>query len=202
MKNLALFNFDGTITNKNALIEFIKFSSSRAPVKLGLIRASKLLGLKLGFQETDQEYLLTEFLQDWPCKDFEKLAREFSLTVLPTLITKKAQERLQWHRRYHHEIVIVTMFMQALIEPWATANGYKVIAQQPECIDGKLSGKIEGNVNDGFEKVYKIQNQFNLSIYERIYTYVSSKEDTAMLRLGDEGYINWEPFQGKAPVGV
>jgi phosphatidylglycerophosphatase C len=202
MKNLALFNLDGTLTQKDTMAEFFEYAISKKIIKSGgFFHSKQALALKVGMIKRDEydRRLMMHYFKDVDEKKFYAIANEFSRIELPKLVVAKALERLAWHRKYKHEIAIVTSAIEEVVAPWAKQNNYHLIASQLEVVDGKLTGNFLKAPNRGFEKVSRIQATFDLAVYDRVYTYVDSSDDAAMLRLGDEGYMNWTLSQGIPP---
>ena len=202
MKNLALFNLDGTITQKDTMSEFFEYAINKKVFKRNSFFYSKqLVALKMGVikQNEFDSRMCMHCLQGIGEKEFHAIANEFARQELPKLITSKAKQRLEWHRKYKHEIAIVTSAVDEVVLPWSKQNGYQLLASQLEISQGALTGNYLNLPNRGFEKVKRIQTFFDLAVYDRVYTYVDSEDDAAMLRLGDEGYVNWNLSQGISP---
>src|SRR6476469_2752619 len=96
-KEIAFFDFDGTITTKDTLLEFIKFCKGGFSFYIGfLLYAPYLVAYKLKIisNQTAKEKILSHFFQDTPVEVFKNYCSDFSKKVLPALIRKKAIEEI------------------------------------------------------------------------------------------------------------
>jgi len=79
--NIAFFDFDGTITKKDTLIEFIKYSVGEKNYYLGMFaNLPMLLKFKLKLLPNDEakQRLLTYFFGNWSEKRFKEAAYNYS----------------------------------------------------------------------------------------------------------------------------
>jgi phosphatidylglycerophosphatase C len=197
---LALFDFDGTITVKDSTTDFIKFSCGRLKSAAGFIllcplMAAYLLGL-VSSHRTKQAFF-TFYFKNRDFAGFQKLADEYCDTVIPALIRPKALERIRWHKENNHHVVVVSGACVNWLQKWCDGLGVDLIATQIEVSDGKLTGKLATRNCYGREKARRITAQYDLGRFERIHAYGDSKGDRAMLALADEGYYRF--FNDRRP---
>src|SRR5690606_40775888 len=86
---LVLFDFDGTITTRDTLIEFARFYHGRNRFFTGMIRLSPmlvLLVLKVLPNWKVKQYFLTHFFKGESLARFNAQCAEFTEQVLPSLI--------------------------------------------------------------------------------------------------------------------
>lgn len=196
MKEIAFFDFDGTITKKDTLLEFIKFSKGRTAFSFGfLLNLPYLVAFKLKIitNHKAKEKVLSYFFKDTPLASFQKDCEDFTSHILPGLIRPKALHEISKLRHAGVKIVIVTASPEYWIRKWADSIGAALISTQLEVIDGKLSGKILGNNCHGNEKVRLISGQYQLSDFTNIYAYGDSKGDLPMLQLANQSF--YKPFR-------
>src|ERR1700754_693972 len=97
-QSIAFFDFDGTITTKDTLLEFIKFSKGKSPFYLGFALNSPWLiayRLKIISNQAAKERILSWFFRKTSLTDFQKLCQRFADTILPGLIRAKALNEIQ-----------------------------------------------------------------------------------------------------------
>ena len=85
MSRIAFFDFDGTITTKDTLLEFIKFSKGPARFWLGFALTSPWIlayKLKLISNQKAKEQVLTFFFRNCPLSQFQEECDRFSLEAL------------------------------------------------------------------------------------------------------------------------
>lgn len=195
-KKIAFFDFDGTITKKDTLLEFIKFSKGSIGFYFGfLINSPYLIAykLKLISNQKAKEKILQFFFKNMPVERFQDLCNNFSQQVLPGLIRTKALEEIEKLRSEGVAIVVVSASPENWIRKWADDNFIQTISTQLEINEGKLTGKILGKNCHGKEKVIRIEENFTLSEYEKIFAYGDSSGDKHMMKLASVGY--YKPFR-------
>lgn len=194
-KEIAFFDFDGTITTKDTLLEFIKFSKGRFRFYLGfLLNAHYLVAYKLKIisNHSAKEKILHFFFANTSIEDFKKYCNDFSENVLPQLIRPKAMEEIIQLQQKNIIVVVVSASPENWIEEWTAKNQLRLIASRLEVKEEKLTGKISGKNCHGDEKVSRICEEFNLSEYNVVAAYGDSKGDKPMLRLATNTY--YKPF--------
>jgi HAD superfamily hydrolase (TIGR01490 family) len=200
-QRIAFFDFDGTITTKDTLLEFIRFSRSGIHLAVGFVLNSPWLiamKLKLISNQSAKERILTHFFGGQPLALFDQHCDAFSREVLPRLIRQKAVAEITRLREAGATVVIVSASPENWIKQWAAQAGAELIATRLAVFEDKkgetrLTGRIEGNNCHGEEKVSRIRQRFALPDYNEIYTYGDTGGDKPMLRLGTASFF--KPFQ-------
>lgn len=190
-KSLVLFDFDGTLTDKDSFQVFTKYSVGLRKFIVGLVLLSPTLILfKLGFSKSEETKLkaLRYFFKGWDEVKFMKIASAFSLKKIPGLIKKTAEERLEWHSKQNHKIVIVTASLKCYLEEWCTSRGFDLIATELEIKDDKITGNLLTPNCRGKEKVRRIKSQYKLDEYKHIFAYGDSPSDKYMFELADKHF--------------
>ena len=195
-KAIAFFDFDGTITTKDTLLEFIKFSRGRLRFCLGFLWNSPyLVGYKLKIisNQLAKEKILQFFFHNTSIEEFNEQCHLFSQNALPLLIRPKAMAEIERLQKSGTQIVIVSASPENWIGQWATARHIQLLASRLEISNGKITGKIIGKNCHGNEKVSRIQEAFDLSAFEEVFTYGDTRGDRPMLRLGTAAFF--KPFR-------
>ncbi len=196
---LALFDFDGTITMRDTLFDFLLFTFGAVRFALGLIALGPVLILYMMKAVPNwkaKESVFRHFLGGWSTGDFEKAGERYSRERLADIIKTDAIERIEWHRTSGHRIIVVSASVEAWIKEWCGRYGIEVIGTRLESKQGRLTGRIEGANCQGAEKVRRIREAVRLNEYEYIYAYGNSKGDAEMLSLAQERYYNWVKVAG------
>lgn len=194
-REIAFFDFDGTITTKDTLLEFIKYSKGNFRFWLGfLLHAPYLLAYKLHIisNQFAKEKVLGFFFHNTPVEIFKEYCTAFSSNVLPNLIRPKAVEEIRRLQEKNTTIVIVSASPENWIEHWTAKNHLELIASKLEVIEGKITGRITGKNCHGNEKVSRISAVYDLSQYEVTAAYGDTKGDKPMLQLAKNAY--YKPF--------
>lgn len=196
MKAIAFFDFDGTITTKDTLLEFIKYVKGNRRFVTGfLLNSPYLVAYKLNVisNQRAKEKVITYFFKNTPLPEFQKWCDAFAAEKIPALLRPKAAAELQKLQQSGAEIVIVSASFGNWIQAWAAKNTFRLIATKPELRDGKLTGRIAGKNCHGLEKVRRIHELFTLSQYDDVHAYGDSSGDKPMLALATQAH--YKPFQ-------
>ncbi len=188
---IALFDLDGTIINSNSLIGFISFTKGTLRSLFGIfIFLPILIAYKLKILPNSQakELFFSYFFKGMDIELFLKLATEFSLNYIDKNINKDALEKILWHKKQDHAVVVVSASIESWIKPWCEKNNLELIATKIESKNGLVTGKFLSKNCYGKEKCKRIKEAFNLENYDYIYAYGDSHGDKQMLELADESF--------------
>ena len=195
-QRIAFFDFDGTITTKDTLLEFIKFIKGPFNFYLGFLLNSPWLvayKLKLISNQAGKERILTWFFGRTTPEKFASHCVDFSTRELPALLRPKALEEIESLRQKGFDIVIVSASPEDWLRPWTETTGLSLLASRLEIKDNKLTGKITGRNCHGKEKVSRIKEKYDLSAYTDIYAYGDTSGDRPMLGLATISF--YKPFR-------
>jgi phosphatidylglycerophosphatase C len=197
--DLALFDFDGTITTTDTWTPFMHRAVRPARVaagrvllgpivigyKLGLISASRgrQVAVRVGFQGEDAARM-------------RRLGAEYASTILPAQVRQPALDRMTWHRSRGDHVVIVSASLDCYLSPWCAGHGVDCICTTLEERNGRLTGKCAGGDCAGAGKVRRIRERLDLGRYETIYAYGDTAEDREMLELAQRKYYRWKEISG------
>lgn len=195
-KKIAVFDFDGTITTKDTLLEFIKFNKGKFSFYWGfLLNLPYLIAFKLKIisNQAAKEKVLKFFFQNTPLTTFKNYCDSFSKNVLPDLIRQKALKEINRLQSEDITVVIVSASPQNWIQSWANEIGALLLASQLKIKDGKITGKLLGKNCHGNEKVRRICEVFDLTEHEIVAAYGDSSGDKPMLALAKNSF--YKPFE-------
>ncbi|MGN5756173.1 HAD-IB family hydrolase [Acinetobacter calcoaceticus] len=193
--NLALFDFDGTITHNDTFSLFLKFSLDSKTQLIGGIRlAPYIAGYKLGWvtDKTIRTKLCQVGYVGYDANSLKDMGQEFAKKVLPTCVRENALERIFWHKQQGDQIVVVSASLGVYLESWCHSLGLDVICNQLETHNGILTGHFIDGDCGYLEKVNRIKNKYDLSQYPTIYAYGDTPNDYAMLELAHKKYYRWQ----------
>lgn len=195
-KGIAFFDFDGTITTKDTLLEFIKYSRGTLPFYTGFLLKSPYLvayKLKLIPNQTAKEKVLAYFFKGMALDEFQLKCDGFANEVIPGLLRQAALEEIRELQQKGVDVVIVSASPENWIRQWASSINASLIATRLELKNGQLTGNILDKNCHGEEKVRRIREIYPLSEYENIYAYGDSSGDKPMLSLAK--YPHYKPFR-------
>jgi HAD superfamily hydrolase (TIGR01490 family) len=191
---IAFFDFDGTITNRDTFVRFVFYAVSIPKLILGLLLLSPILilfKLKLVSNHTAKEAALRMFFAGWDEQKFKNVANSFAEKTLPRFIKKSALDRIEWHRSQGHTLVLVSASIDYWLKPWTEKQEMDLICTKMDVKDCKMTGYISGKNCWGPEKVRRIQERYRIENYSKSYAYGDSRGDREMLDFVDEGNLNY-----------
>lgn len=187
MPALALFDFDGTLTNKDSFPAFLKFAVGKRKYWWGMCLISPFLGLyflKLIPNHVAKMIVLRYFLEGWTIERLEKTGQAFSETVIPTILREQGLEKLRWHQSQGHRVFLISASVDWWIKPWAEAQGMELICTRMKQVDGIFTGEYDTPNCYGPEKLRRLKTRIpKLENYEAIYAYGDSKGDRELLSI-------------------
>lgn len=145
--DLALFDFDGTITTKGTYPGFVRFAvRRRRQVVEGILLVPVIVGYRLGLvSDRIIRKVISHvgFSGDEPGR-IRRLGAQYAREVLPDLVRPMALERISWHKARGDRVVVVSASLDDYLRPWCDAQGVDVICTQLEARDGRLTGSYVG----------------------------------------------------------
>jgi len=194
--SLALFDFDGTITRKDSLAEFVAFGVGKARFILGLILlAPVLVAYKLGFvsNHAAKRRLLAHFFGGWDADRFRALAQRYAVERIDLIVRPLAMDKIAAHRGQGHRVAVVSASMESWLKAWCDKHGLDLIATRLEVRDRKLTGEFATPNCYGPEKERRVRERYDLDAFDVVYAYGDSRGDREMLALADEA--TYRPFR-------
>lgn len=195
-KRIAFFDFDGTITTKDTLLEIIKFYKGNFRFYLGFaLNAPYIAAWKAGLisNQAAKERMLQHFFGKLPLDGFQQRCNEFATTHIPPLVRPKAMKEIEKLLAAGAEVVIVSASAENWIREWCNQHQLQLIGTKLAVKNNRLTGKIENRNCHGQEKVNRIKAAFDLSAYDEIYCYGDTKGDKPMLELATFSF--YKPFR-------
>ena len=193
---IAFFDFDGTVTKKDSLLEFIKFVKGDLSFYFGFLLHSPILvlyKLQLLSNQRAKEVMLNYFFGKMPLEKFNAHCEEFMRNKLPALLRPKAIKEIEKLKQAGAEVVIVSASPESWLQSWCSSLQLKCIATKLVVANNRITGRIEGLNCHGEEKVRRIKTQFDLNEYASIYAYGDTPGDRYMLALAN--YKFYKPFR-------
>jgi HAD superfamily hydrolase (TIGR01490 family) len=193
--NLALFDFDGTVTRSDTWTPFMRFAVR--PARMWAARAllgPVVVGYRLGMVSASQGRQMAARVgfQGESVAGVRELGVEYATAVLPGAVRQPALERIDWHKLQGDHVVVVSASLDVYLGPWCESRGLDYICTRLEEQDGRLTGRyIEGDCS-GREKVRRVLARYDLTRYRLVYGYGDSGEDREMLELAHKKYYRWQ----------
>ncbi|NEZ64926.1 HAD family hydrolase [Leptolyngbyaceae cyanobacterium CCMR0082] len=192
---IAVFDFDGTLTTQDSFVPFLRWTHGWRRLVIGLMRHSSAVlsyGMKRCSNQTIKEILLTEFYKGWSIERLKTAAADYAHHYLPKLVDPDALERLHWHQRQGHQIILVSATLEIYLQPWMkTLPIDHLLATRLEHQGGSVTGKLSGENCYGPEKVKRLERLLGDLQQYYIYAYGDGQGDRELLEAANEPYYRF-----------
>lgn len=185
-RELVLFDFDGTITNRDSFIDFIRYYHGNTSFITGFVRLLPILLLykaKVIPNWKAKEKVITYFFGQESFAKFQAVCDDYSANRIPKIVRPKALERLKEHIKKGDKVYLVSASAENWLSSWCCSLGIDLIATKLEVKNGKVTGKINGLNCYGKEKVNRIKAMLSLDDFQQIHCYGDSSGDHDMLAI-------------------
>ena len=188
---VAAFDFDGTLTTKDTLLEFIKFSCGKKAFCIGFLLHSPLLVLMLLHLYPNwkaKQLIFSYFFKDWDYESFRTQGEGF-VKLVECCKRNTMVNTLEKHVRHGDSVYVISASIEEWVRPWAEKHGVTgVMGTQIEVgADGKLTGRFKSKNCYGKEKVKRLlQVEPDRNSYY-LYAYGDSRGDKCLIDFSDEG---------------
>ncbi len=193
--NIALFDFDGTITNNDNYTRFLKYSGSKTRKTLifvPILPIYLLYKFKI-ISSTKARSIISFFAYKGRNEtNLGDIGLLYSRNEIPKFIRKNAIDRINWHKSNHDLIVVVSASLNIYLNHWCNQNGLDIICTILESKNGILTGRYQNGDCTGQEKARRVIEKYDLKKYQTIYVYGDTTEDRKMFDLGNAKYYRWE----------
>ncbi|MCE7728824.1 HAD family hydrolase [Vibrio campbellii] len=196
--SLALFDFDGTITDEDMFSAFLHYAVSGPRKWLGKVVILPFYVLyKTGALPAKRMRPIASFIAfaGRRTQEVEALGAQFAQEVIVKHIRPEAQAKLDWHQAQGDTIVVVSASLNAYLSPWCRNQDYHLLCSELLSESKRLSGFYQSDDCSLERKVERIKTAYDVSQYETIYAYGDTHEDIPMLKLADHATMNWQPWQ-------
>ena len=199
-KKIYCFDFDGTLTTSDTLLEFIKYAKGRGRFLMVFLMYSPLLVLmKLHLYPNwkAKQQIFAHLFAGMRIEKFDALCRGFA-EESQHLLRPKGITLMHEALVAGAQVFIVSASIDNWVRPFfdiRNLKGIQVLGTQIEVEDGKLTGNFKSNNCYGKEKVHRIAEvlkSFERSEYE-IEAFGDSRGDKEMLAFADKGHF--KPFR-------
>ncbi len=187
--DLALFDFDGTLTDRETMPDFM-----HAAVRPGRLWLGKVLLLPLivGYKARLVPGVVVRaaicFAGFWrvPVAELEAHGEGFARLFLPGTLRPEAMARLAWHQARGDTVLVVSGGLDVYLRPWCQAQGVALLCSSLAHEGGVLTGRYRGGQCVRGEKARRVREAYPLANFGRIHAYGDTPEDRELLALAHE----------------
>jgi phosphatidylglycerophosphatase C len=186
---VAAFDFDGTLTQRDTLVPFLRRTCGSRRVAVAASRAA----LRGRNRSRDQLKLalLASLFTGWPADRLDALGEAYA-GELRAYLRPAMLDRLRWHQTQHHAVVVVSASLGAYVRPLAAALAVDAVLAVEMVADGDgvLTGEVVGGANTrGPGKVECLRawlaERFSPGTAVELWAYGDSDGDRELLRVAD-----------------
>lgn len=200
LTKIHAFDFDGTLTKRDTLLEFIRFAKGgKFLLKCLLVHLPQLIAMKLGLRNNGRvkESVFAYCFKGMKLNDFNDVCVNFA-SANTRLLRPAAMLHLRKVMAEGCKVVVVSASIDNWVRPFFSGiDGVTVLCTMVEEHDGILTGRFASANCYGMEKVNRLRNFFpDINSYH-LTAYGDSKGDIQMLDFADRGY--YKPFRKGMP---
>lgn len=189
--DLALFDFDHTITTADTYSRFLRDTARPGQRRRGeWVLAPWLLGYRIGLvsargiRARATDFAFRGRLQAEIQEHGERYARE----SLPGMVRPAMMQRLAWHQSRGDTVVVVSGSLDVYLQPWCDERGLALICNELEAVSGRLTGRYHP-CDRASQKATQIRARYDLATFPNVHAYGDSSEDLEMLALAQHRWF-------------
>lgn len=190
-ETIVVFDFDGTLTQKDTFIEFARHAVGKRGLLFGILKNFPWLTawkLKLLDGGKAKQRLFSSLFKGMAFSEFQKYCREFA-SVIKSFERRNVVDKLHYHLNAGHKVYIISASIPDWIIPWAEDHGVAkgIILGTAIEIDGmgRLTGRFSTHNCNGKEKVRRLKEQEPNLANSQLYAYGDSSGDKPLLAIAD-----------------
>jgi len=187
-RRIVAFDFDGTLTTRDTLMEFIRFACGSWALLWGIALYSPLLAaalLRAYPNDRAKQRFLAHFFKGMPYSQFCQLGREFADRIERFQRDNVIKELVRC-RNAGSKVYVITASIEEWVRPWCERQGIeKVLATRVEVADGLLTGRFSTPNCYGREKVLRLLEMEPERTNYHLMAYGDSRGDKELLAFAD-----------------
>lgn len=196
MKNkkssIVVFDFDGTITNKDSFNDFLITTFGLSKFLFVFIPLIPfVIAYKLGLvsNKRSQEIIVTHYFKNMTSENFNKICTTYAKVKLPRIIKQSALEEIEKHDKNGSVLVIVSSSLTNWIKYWARTHKIRfVLGSEAEIVNHRLTGKIK-DYCAGKRKATKFLESFPNRKNYTLVSYGDSRNDKYLFKISNKYYF-------------
>jgi phosphatidylglycerophosphatase C len=189
VRQVAAFDFDGTLARGDSLLPFLALLRGRAVVARTMALMGPRLAMALSGQrdrDAAKDNFVGRLVRGVPAATVADLGRAYAQRLVATRLRPAMVERVAWHREHGHELVLVSASLAVYLEPLGTLLGFDHVAATALEVgaDGRLTGRLLGANVRGPEKATRLTAWLAGDSCE-LWAYGDSAGDRELLAMAD-----------------
>jgi phosphatidylglycerophosphatase C len=160
---VAAFDFDKTLSTRDNVLPFLRAAVGTRRLLWALIRTSpRLAAAAVDGRKRDaaKAALVRRTLTGYDAERLAEVATAFAGDVIARHLRVDVVERIEWHRRQGHELVLVSASLSPYLDAIGSRLGFDAVLGTGLEVDedGRLTGELDGPNVRGSEKVQRLDS--------------------------------------------
>lgn len=204
---VAAFDFDGTLTDRDSVVPFLRSLAGTRRIALGLARSPRRLVSAALRRDRDRvKELASEVVfAGRAVIDVERAADRYGSELVTDRLRADTLARLRWHQQAGHLVVIVSASYELYLREVVRSLGVDgLCATRLESDGGVFTGRLDGPNCRAAEKVRRLHgwmaDRALDPVASTLVAYGDSAGDRAMLAAADHAYWVDTPLDSVAPA--
>ncbi|MFK7949367.1 MAG: HAD-IB family hydrolase [Saprospiraceae bacterium] len=193
-KNLILFDFDGTLSDRDSLVDLFIFTHGFIRFCWNMfISIPVIIVWKLGLYDAKKgkNFVVNSFYRGWTKSRINEQAELFLNNRMPKILRKDAIELVESYQNKNNTIVIVSANIDIHLNAFCEKYQLHLICTNLLYENGIYTGKFASSNCDKQEKVNRIKAIYNKNDFDKVIAFGNSSGDKAMLNWANEGYYRY-----------
>jgi phosphatidylglycerophosphatase C len=187
---VAAFDFDKTVSTRDNVVPFLRAAVGTPRLGWALVRTSpRLISAARDDRKRDvaKAALVRRTLTGYDAARLTEVATRFADDVVHRHLRADVIERVEWHRRQGHELVVVSASLATYLDLIANKLGFDAVLATELAVgdDGRLTGELAGPNVRGAEKVRRL-DQWLGDGPAFVWAYGDSSGDRELLARADQ----------------
>ncbi|NNH88237.1 HAD-IB family hydrolase [Acinetobacter terrae] len=190
-KNLALFDFDGTLCKKDSFTGFIFYAlTKRHIVKQGIKLLPWIQAYYLNAYPAHamRSKLFRAMFSNADVLELQQISQEYAASLMSQL-NPPLLKQLKQHQALGDDVVLVSASVDVYLQHVCSLLNIDLICTQTEQINNSYTGQYTTPDCSSEQKKLRILEKYSLNHYSVIYAYGNSIEDREMLGLATYSYM-------------
>ncbi|WP_411687293.1 HAD-IB family hydrolase [Acinetobacter indicus] len=190
-KNLALFDFDGTLCSKDSFTGFIFYAlSKRHIVKQGIKILPWIQAYYLNVYSAPamRSRLFRAMFSNANALELQQMAREYA-TSLMSQLNPPLLKQLKQHQALGDDVVLVSASVDVYLKHVCELLNIDLICTHTEQVNNIYTGQYTTPDCSSEQKRQRILEKYHLADYAVIYAYGNSHEDDEMLAIANHTFM-------------
>jgi phosphatidylglycerophosphatase C len=196
--DLALFDFDGTVTERDCFTDFLQGAAPPLRRVLGTVVLTPLLvGYRAGLLpvSTLRAAVVRVALSGVHCELVNVRGRDFAAREIPGRVRQWSHDRIEWHLQRGDVVALVSASLDVYLRPWCEARGIDLICNELERRGEHFTGRCVGGDCGHEEKRSRVLARYRIEEFGAVYAYGDTPDDFPMLSLADHAFYRGKPWR-------